>query len=299
MRALRPRLPHHRVTRPDPAPSRLAYRMQRLSLTPSFHRFLRIGLPLIALAATLGWFASQPDLRAELQARAFDIQAYVEQRPEFTVHMLAIEGASPELIDDVREVLPVAFPISSFELDLAALRTVIAELDAVADVSLRVQAGGVLEARIEERVPALVWQTRAALVLLDADGHRVAPIEARAAHAKLPLLVGPGANEAVPEALELLDVAEPVAARLIALQRIGERRWDVVLTNDQRILLPEDGAVPALARAIAVDGAQELLARDVSVLDMRLAERPTLRLRPAAVDALWTIRQVTLDEDGQ
>ncbi|MDJ0992396.1 MAG: cell division protein FtsQ/DivIB [Dinoroseobacter sp.] len=297
MRALRARLSHQHSARPDPAPSRLAYRLQRLSLTPSFHRFLRVGLPLIATFGTLGWLASQPELRAEVQARALDIQAYVEQRPEFTVHMLAVEGASPELIDDVREVLPVAFPISSFDLDLDALREVIAELDAVADVSLRVRAGGVLEARIEERVPAFVWQTRAALVLLDANGHRVAPIEARAAHAKLPLLVGPGANEAVPEALQLLQVAQPVTARLIALQRIGERRWDVVLTEDQRIMLPEEGAVRALARAMAVDGAQELLERDVSVLDMRLAERPTLRLRPAAVEALWAIRQVTLDED--
>ncbi len=299
MRALRPRLARPRSTRPDPAPSRLAYRLQRLALTPSFHRFLRLGLPLIALAATLGWLASRPELRAEVQARALELQAYVEQRPEFTVSMLAVEGASPELVNEVREVLPVAFPISSFDLDLEALRAVIAGLDAVEDVSLRVQAGGVLEARIVERTPALVWQTRAALVLLDAEGHRVAPIEARAAHAKLPLVVGPGANEAVPEALKLLQVAQPVAARLVALQRIGERRWDVVLTEGQRIMLPEEAPLPALARAMAVDGAQELLARDVAVLDMRLAERPTLRLRPAAVEALWTMRQVTLDEDGR
>lgn len=296
MRTLRARMTS---ARPDPAPSRLAYRMQRLQLTPAFHKFLRVGVPVIALSALVGWVVSQPELRAELQARAFDMQAYVEQRPEFTVHMLAVEGASPELIEDVREVLPVAFPISSFDLDLDALQVVIGGLDAVADVTLRVQAGGVLEAIIEERVPALVWQTRAALVLLDAEGHRVGPIEARAAHAKLPLVVGPGADRAAEEAQRLLLIAQPVAPRLVALQRMGERRWDVVLTEGQRILLPEAAPERALARAMAVDGAQELLSRDVAHLDMRLPDRATLRLRPAAVEALWTMRQISLDEEGQ
>ncbi|WP_425092504.1 cell division protein FtsQ/DivIB [Tropicimonas sp. S265A] len=285
--------------RPDPAPSRLAYRVQRLLLTPLFHKMVRVGLPLVALGALLGWVASQPELRAELQARALDMQAYVEQRPEFTVHMLAVEGASPELVEDVREVLPVTFPISSFDLDLEALKDVISELDAVADVTLRVQAGGVLDVSIAERIPALVWQTRAALVLLDAEGHRVGPIEARAAHAKLPLVVGPGADRAAAEALQLLRIARPVAPRLIGLQRIGERRWDVVLTENQRIMLPEESPIPALERAMAVDAAQELLARDVVALDMRLPDRPTLRLRPAAVDALWSIRQVDLNRDEQ
>ncbi|MEM8580913.1 MAG: cell division protein FtsQ, partial [Pseudomonadota bacterium] len=131
MRALRKRLAPSKIARSDPAPSRLAYRLQRLSLTPSFHRFLRLGLPLIAVLGATAWLGSKPELRAEVQARAMDLQAYVQQRPEFTVHMLAVEGASPELINDVREVLPVAFPISSFDLDLDALRAVIAELDAV------------------------------------------------------------------------------------------------------------------------------------------------------------------------
>lgn len=299
MRAMKARLAAPRTARHDPAPSRFAYRLQRLQLTPAFHKFLRVGLPLLVLAGGIGWALSKPELRAEVQARALELQAYVEQRPEFTVHMLAVEGASDELIEDVREVLPVTFPVSSFDLDLPALQTVIEDLDAVAQVSLRVQAGGVLEAVIEERSPALVWQTRAALVLLDAEGHRVGPIEARVAHAQLPLVVGPGADRAAAEALRLQLIAQPVAPRLVALQRIGERRWDVVLTDGQRILLPETAPERALARAMAVDDAQELLSRDVARLDLRLPDRPTVQLLPAAVEALWTLRQITMDEEAQ
>jgi cell division protein FtsQ len=63
---------------------------------------------------------------------------------------------------------------------------------------------------------------------------------------------------------------------------MGERRWDMVLDNDLRILLPTGHPVQALERVIALQQAQEMLDRDVAVVDMRLGDRPTLRLNPVA-----------------
>jgi cell division protein FtsQ len=71
---------------------------------------------------------------------------------------------------------------------------------------------------------------------------------------------------------------------------VGERRWDVVLDRDQRILLPETGAVEALEQVLALDEARDLLARNVTVVDMRLPHRPTLRLAPFAVEELRRVR---------
>ena len=56
---------------------------------------------------------------------------------------------------------------------------------------------------------------------------------------------------------------------------MGERRWDVVLDRDQRILLPETGPVPALERVIALDKAEHLLDRDIT--GRRSAERTPAR----------------------
>ncbi|MFD2844725.1 cell division protein FtsQ/DivIB [Paracoccus cavernae] len=53
------------------------------------------------------------------------------------------------------------------------------------------------------------------------------------------------------------------------LERVGERRWDLVLDRGQRIMLPVDGPLPALERVIALDKAQDVLGRDVAVVDMR------------------------------
>ena len=73
---------------------------------------------------------------------------------------------------------------------------------------------------------------------------------------------------------------------------MGERRWDVVLDRGQRILLPVDHPVRALERVIVLDQGSELLERDVVAVDMRLGERPTLRMSSDAVKDWWRIRQI-------
>ena len=59
---------------------------------------------------------------------------------------------------------------------------------------------------------------------------------------------------------------------------MGARRWDVVLDNNQRLMLPEQQPVETLERIIALDQAENLLSRDLTVVDFRLVDRPTLRL---------------------
>ena len=112
----------------------------------------------------------------------------------------------------------------------------------------------------------------------------------REAGAQLPLIAGDGADFAVPEALVLFSAARPLGDRLLGIQRMGERRWDLVLDRSQRILLPEQEPVSALERVIALSTAQDLLARDLTVVDMRNAARPTIRLAANAVAELRRIK---------
>ena len=76
---------------------------------------------------------------------------------------------------------------------------------------------------------------------------------------------------------------------------MGERRWDMVLDRDQRILLPGDDPVSALNREIALNDAQDMLNRDVAVVDMRNADRPTLRMNEEAADALRRVNTTIND----
>lgn len=278
--------------RRDPAPTRLAYRLHRLWLTPFFRALLRVGVPAFLLVFSAGWYFSDSARREVVTGKVMELRRAIEERPEFMVNLMAIDGASPELADDIREVLPVDFPISSFDLDLGAMRTIVAGLDAVAGADLRIRDGGVLQVTVSERLPAVVWRSRHGLELLDDEGHRVAPLAARSVRADLPVIAGDGADAAVDEALALFHAAAPLKGRLRGLSRMGARRWDVVLDRDQRILLPETGAVAALQRVIALDQADDMLERDLMIVDMRNAARPTLRMAPGAVDEMRRIKSL-------
>jgi cell division protein FtsQ len=147
-------------------------------------------------------------------------------------------------------------------------------------------------------VPVVVWRSEAGLQLLDQGGVRVAEVDSRVRRPDLPLLAGEGAAAHVPEALALLDAARPVLDRVRGLVRVGERRWDLVLDRNQVIRLPEEGALAALGRVMAMNAAEELLARDVAVVDLRDPRRPMLRLTEHAISELERLREEDLGEDA-
>ncbi len=274
------------VVQHDPSPSLWAYRMQRVMLTPYLRAFLRVGLPTLAVAAVVGLYMSSEERRNGVVQIFTDLREKFQSRPEFMVTLVSVEGSSVELADAVRERLQLDLPKSSFDLDLESARGRVVELDAVKSVELRVRSGGVLSVLITERQPVAVWRQTGGLTLVDETGHRVAGLFERGDRDDLPLIAGEGADRATPEALEILAAAGPIAPRIRGLVRMGERRWDIVLDRGQRILLPEDHPVRALERLLALDQAQDMLARDLAAVDLRLPNRPTLRLTHFAMNEL-------------
>ena len=280
-----------RRERRDPAPSRLSYKMERLRLTPGFRLGLRVGLPFVLTFTALTVWLSDADRRAAIVQSYEDMRASVEERPEFMVAMMSVEGASDPVAAAIRSMMPVDLPVSSFRLDLPAMRAAIEQIDAVANADLVIRKGGVLEVRVTERQPAILWRSATGLEMLDTTGHRVATLIDRAARPDLPVIAGQGADDHVAEALTIFAATGPLGPRVRGLVWIGERRWDVVLDRGQRILLPEDDPVPALQRVIALDSAQDMMGRDLTVVDMRNTARPTVRLGAGANEFLTS--QVT------
>lgn len=291
MRALIPGLRGSRAQQ-DPAPSRLKYRIQRWMLTPGIRMGLKFGLPLCLSAAAAAAFLASEPRRDALQVFVNDLRASIEQRPEFMVNVMAIDGAGASVSADIREVVPLDFPVSSFDLDVAQIRDAISGLDPVKSAEVRIRPGGVLQVDVTEREPAVVWRSHEGLALLDDTGTHVAELGRRSLRRDLPLIAGEGADAHVDEALALIAAAAPLKGRVRGLQRMGERRWDVVLDRGQRIQLPSESPLAALEQVLAISEVKDLLERDVAVVDMRLAARPTIRMSENAVQEWWRIRQI-------
>ena len=279
----------------DPAPSRWSYRFQRLMLTPLFRFSLRVGVP-FTLTCSLGLvYLSDETRRLELQDVVTQMRANIEERPEFMVNLMEIEGASDEVTSAIHEIVSITFPISSFDLELSDIQKTVANLNPVRQADVRLQPGGVLQVRVDERKVAALWRTHDGLFRLDEEGVYIGLALERSDYPSLPVLAGDGADSAVQEAQDLMKVAAPLGSRLKGLVRMGARRWDVVLDRDQRIMLPEEGAVRALERVIALNQVQDVLERDLARVDMRLAHRPTIRMNENAVQELWRIKTTAVE----
>ena len=273
----------------DPAPTRWAYRYQRLMLTPAFRSTLRIGAPLALLVFIVGYWTAQDENRAAFAAQVADIKENFQQRPEFMVTDMEINGANISVAAAISSIVTTEFPVSSWDLDLIGFRDKIIELSAVQDAVVRIRPGGTLEIAVNEHEPVAIWRHIDGLRLIDEQANFISMIPQRGDRSDLPLIAGDGAMDEIEQAMALFDAASPVADRVRGLVRMGERRWDLVLDRNQRILLPEEGPVAALDRVVALHLAQDMLSRDIAVVDMRNAGRPTVRLGGMAVTSLHRI----------
>lgn len=280
----------------DPAPSKWGYRWQRMMLTPGFRASVRVGVPLILIAIVSATYFADDARRADAAAKIAQTKAAIQQRPEFMVTDLLITGGDADIALDVARILPLDLPTSSFDLDLEAMRSKVAALNPVDEARVRIGEAGTLVVEITPRVPVALWRAGTTLKLIDAEGVYIGVAETRSERTDLPLIAGDGAQAHIAEALALFQAATPIASRVRGLVRMGERRWDLVLDRNQRVLLPSDGARAALDRVIALNEAQDLLKRDVVAVDFRNPARPTLRMNTDAANAMRRVSEAGTDE---
>jgi cell division protein FtsQ len=99
---------------------------------------------------------------------------------------------------------------------------------------------------------------------------------------RLPLVVGAGAERRAKEFLTLLERYPDIQAQVRASILVGERRWNLRMKNGLDVRLPETDAAAALDRLLALDRDAKLLSRDILAIDLRLADRVTVRLSDGA-----------------
>ncbi|SDX78764.1 cell division protein FtsQ [Albimonas donghaensis] len=284
--------------RRDPSPSRLRYRLDRLGRR-GYVRFAlrRLAPPAALMLMALGAWQSAT-LREAVHERVESLRASLMDRPEFAVSRLEIVGGAPELQARVSNRLGLSFPVSSLRLDLPALKTEIETMPGVARAVPKVMPDGALRIGLVQRAPEALWRWDGQLHLVDADGVLISPVAHRADRADLPLILGEGADRAVAEALVLWKRAEPIHDRLRGLIRMGERRWSLALGGDVLVHLPAENPEAALQRLLALDAADDLLDREISVIDFRDPQRPVLRLTARAVAELERAKALIKGKDA-
>ncbi|MEM8701564.1 MAG: cell division protein FtsQ/DivIB [Pseudomonadota bacterium] len=140
-----------------------------------------------------------------------------------------------------------------------------------------------LQIKIEERVPYALWQ-RGDLVSIVNQAGDVITDDVDGRYANLLLVVNHGAQRRASEINSALEKVPELRPRVRAAFLVSDRRWDLQLENGISIRLPEQNYQAALADLVEMDEDSGLLSRDIVAIDMRLADRVTVRLSDEAAE---------------
>ena len=169
-------------------------------------------------------------------------------------------------------------------LDADAARTRLLANPWIADAAVLKLYPDRLQITITERHAFALWQKDGRVSVIAADGTVLEPfVESR--YLGLPLVVGRGAERQAKDFLAVVDRYPDIRSALRASILVAERRWDLRLTNGINVRLPETDVAAALDRLVELDHDNKLLSRDITVVDLRLPDRVTVRLSDAAAKA--------------
>lgn len=199
----------------------------------------------------------------------------------FTVQTVTLEGRAETAQDEIVRMLGIKRGTLMFYVDVDEARARLEALPWVKSAEVRRVWPNRIHVRVVERKPVALWQNEGQVTLIDADGKPIAG-EDPVRFAKLPLVVGPGAESAVSSLLTLVASQPNLKLRVKAAVRVGERRWNLRLDNGVEVRLPEEGAEAALAELVRLEREDNILARDITVIDLRFPDRFIVKLPPGS-----------------
>jgi len=238
---------------------------------------------LLLLAAT-GYGVVEGGHAEKIAAQVQDICDTAANAAGFNISEIALAGEHEVSRESILTLAGISGRSSLLFLNAARARARLTANPWIAEASVLKLYPGRLRIGISERKPFALWQQDGKVSLIAADGTVLEPyVPARFTH--LPLLVGRGAERAGADFVALLE-RHPALARLVrASVLVADRRWSLHLKNDIEVLLPEHKPDAALSRLAGLDRAKQLLTRDIVSVDLRLADRVTVRLTDAAAAA--------------
>jgi cell division protein FtsQ len=141
-----------------------------------------------------------------------------------------------------------------------------------------------LQITITERQAFALWQKSGRTSVIASDGTVLEPFVERR-YVGLPLVIGDGAQREAKDFLAVLDRYPDIKSQVRASIRVADRRWNLLLLNGIDVRLPETDVAAALDRLVALDRDKKLLSRDITMVDLRLPDRVTVRQSDAAAQA--------------
>lgn len=215
----------------------------------------------------------------------------------FTVGEVRITGQKHTSLKQVRSALALYDGQSIISLDLENMLLRVEALSWVKKATIVRIMPDALEVTITEHEAAALWQEGGKLYLVDKAGEVITDQNLEKFN-RLPHVVGAGANEKLTSLLAMRAKYPNLFARVKSSVWIGDRRWDMNLTNGIRVKLPEKGPELAWQKLYEYDSKQKILAKEVLIIDLRQHGKTILRLTPNEAERRRLMNQTGTKEES-
>jgi len=257
---------------------RVANRLSRLP------RHAGLTAAILIIAASAGYGAVSSDQANKIVDFFKDVRDMGANAAGFKIVAVAIAGERHLSREEILAAAGVTGRASLLFFDVADARARLLTNPWVAEATVQKLLPDRLVISISERKAFALWQKAGRVGVIAGDGTVLEPYVLRR-YADLPLMVGVGAEIRAREFLAMLDRRPELRANVRASILVAERRWNLRLKNGVDVRLPEFDVERALDQLAALERETNLSSRDITTIDLRLADRITVRLSDAAFQA--------------
>ena len=186
----------------------------------------------------------------------------------FRVEKVTLAGKRNQSIESIRKATNITLGDPILGVPIESIRKRLEDLPWIRLASVERLLPSSINIRIVEHQPMALWKQSGRTVLIGTRG-QVIKLRSLARYSDLPVLVGAGAPEHGEALLSILSTEPELKNQVIQAVRIGERRWNIHLSSNIRILLPETGALLAWRR-LATEMKRGLLGHNPPQIDLRV-----------------------------
>ena len=265
----------------DPAPSRLAYKINRL-----LYRFWFKSLLMIVFLASSALLAKKVlykniDLNAEIRFLSKESSSLYKGLTELSISKILVKGAREPLKKEIIILVQNAATKGFSALKAQALREKIQDINKVEKAFVKLSTDGLVFVEVIQRKEAVVYFNNHLYEVLDSNGIILSIKQDYQGLSSFPLLVGKDGQKNINELLSLVNEIGSYQSEVLYYEWVGERRWDVHMKNGLVFKLPENNLSEGLVVMRMFLNETDKLLKPIVSVDLRNIDKPIIKFRKA------------------
>ena len=234
---------------------------------------------LFALGIGAGWWAVNSGQLERSVAKAKGYLIAASAQLGFQVQEILVVGRQETPQAELLRVIRLSRGAPILAFDLHSARERVEALPWIRSARIERMLPNTVLLNVEERQPLALWQHKGTFSLIDHEGEIILR-KGLERFADLVVIIGEGAPSQASRLLETLGNEPELLPLVKAAIWVGGRRWNIRLTGNIDVRLPEKDARGAWTRLAEYERVHRVLERDVQVLDLRLPDRLIVRKVP-------------------